>query len=228
MLILLIQENYVIQFIVQKDRKKYKKIIKCFCFLERKEMIKMNKKKNSKGFTLVELLAVIVVLAIVMGLAVVGIGSVLDNTRKSAFAADAKSYLEGARSLVNSEQANLLLNPAATTQATPNCRVGATTTSTTYVAGANANASYLKKEVKLSAIVLESGGKSPYGANYDKNNSKVEVRLYGVTVGSDNKITVCPTTSTYKYYIYITDGTHSIGTSSNLIEDSVVSGANVS
>lgn len=47
--------------------------------------------KNKKGFTLVELLAVIVILAIVMGLAAVAITSVLNNTRRSAFDTDAKS-----------------------------------------------------------------------------------------------------------------------------------------
>ena len=50
------------------------------------------KKINKKGFTLVELLAVIVVLAIVMGLAVVAISGVLDNARKATFVADAKQF----------------------------------------------------------------------------------------------------------------------------------------
>ena len=45
----------------------------------------MKKIGNNKGFTLVELLAVIVVLAIVMGIAAVAITNVLDSTRKNAF-----------------------------------------------------------------------------------------------------------------------------------------------
>lgn len=48
-------------------------------------MRKKNIRKDKKGFTLVELLAVIVVLAIVMGLAAVAITSVLNNTRKICF-----------------------------------------------------------------------------------------------------------------------------------------------
>ena len=49
--------------------------------------------KNKKGFTLVELLAVIVVLAIVMGIAAVAITNVLDTTRKNAYVASAKQFI---------------------------------------------------------------------------------------------------------------------------------------
>ena len=81
-------------------------------------------RKNNKGFTLVELLAVIVVLAIVMGLAAVAITGVLENTRKAAMVSDAKSYINGARNLVNSSDINSMIGGAGTNYR-PACTPGA-------------------------------------------------------------------------------------------------------
>lgn len=145
----------------------------------------MKKIRNNKGFTLVELLAVIVVLAIVMGLAVVGITSVLDNTRKSAFASDAKSFIQGARSLVNSDQANALLGDA-TTYA-PSCVTGGTV--------------YLPIEL----IPLEQGGKSPYGVAYSKGTATAKQ----TSAPSGSYVAVVATVTNgaceIKYGIYLTD-----------------------
>ena len=49
--------------------------------------------KNKKGFTLVELLAVIVILALIMGIAVVSIGGILNSTRKSTMKETAVSII---------------------------------------------------------------------------------------------------------------------------------------
>ncbi|HHT38306.1 MAG TPA: prepilin-type N-terminal cleavage/methylation domain-containing protein [Mollicutes bacterium] len=51
--------------------------------------------RNKKGFTLVELLAVIVILAIILAIAVPGISNMIDNSKKSAFEADAKMIITG-------------------------------------------------------------------------------------------------------------------------------------
>ena len=53
--------------------------------------------KNKKGFTLVELLAVIVILALIMGIAVVSIGGILNSSRQSAFKETAASIINGVR-----------------------------------------------------------------------------------------------------------------------------------
>ena len=53
--------------------------------------------KNQKGLTLVELLAVIVILAIVSAIAVPAIGGIIDNSRYSAVKADATSVLNAAK-----------------------------------------------------------------------------------------------------------------------------------
>ena len=74
----------------------------------------MNVLKNKKGFTLVELLAVIVVLAIVMSIAVVAITNVIDSSRKAAFVLDAKQFLDGAVQLVDGDGLNNLAGGDAT------------------------------------------------------------------------------------------------------------------
>jgi prepilin-type N-terminal cleavage/methylation domain-containing protein len=51
--------------------------------------------KNKKGFTLVELLAVIVILAIILAIAVPGISGIINNARRGAFESDAKMIVTG-------------------------------------------------------------------------------------------------------------------------------------
>jgi len=145
---------------------------------------------KNKGFTLVELLAVIVVLAIVMGLAVVGITSVLENTRKSAFFADAKSFTAGAHSLVSAAEANKLLG-VSTTYSIPDCNATDTTGT----------------KITISQIPVEQGGKkSPYGNDYKQTDSFVNV-----TTTVDNG------KCTYTFKVYLTDGVYEFGTASSPI-----------
>ena len=53
--------------------------------------------KNKKGFTLVELLAVIVILALIMGIAVVSIGNVLQTSKEQIMFENAQSIIDGAK-----------------------------------------------------------------------------------------------------------------------------------
>ena len=53
--------------------------------------------KNKKGFTLVELLAVIVILALIMSIAIISIGGVLNSTRQSTMNETAVSIINGVR-----------------------------------------------------------------------------------------------------------------------------------
>lgn len=166
---------------------------------------------NKKGFTLVELLAVIVVLAIVMSLAVVAITNVLDTTRKNSFAADAKSFLEGAHQLVSSDTVSSYFG--ASGQYAPPCN-------------ATANTRY----IPIAAINLERGGtKSPYGNNYNKGTDTT-VKSDAAPSVSYVKVSTTAVSNgncKYTYSIYLTDGVFSIGTQSAPIEESNVSGSSV-
>lgn len=114
--------------------------------------------KNKKGFTLVELLAVIVVLAIVMGIAAVAITNVLDSTRKNAYVASAKQYIEGAKSLVEAEVVDRMFAAG----------------ETTYLKKCEKDKNY---DITIANIKLKSGGDSPYGAAFDTTKSKVVVKV---------------------------------------------------
>ena len=146
-------------------------------------------KNNKKGFTLVELLAVIVVLAIVMGIAAVAITNVLDTTKKNAFVASARNYIAGAKTLVNTDQVNVLIS-GTNGQYAPACP------------GTNT--------IALSNIKTENEiEKSPYNQNYDVVNSFVKVTATQNATGDCN----------YTYQIYLTDGVYAIGTSTSLVAE---------
>ena len=66
------------------------------------------KKMNKKGFTLVELLAVIVILAILMAIAATNIGPVIDNSRRSSMRTTAQMIITGVQTQL---QTNLVLEP---------------------------------------------------------------------------------------------------------------------
>jgi type IV pilus assembly protein PilA len=59
--------------------------------------------KNQRGLTLVELLAVIVILGIISAIAVPSIGKIISNTEKDAKVAEAKQIISAARLYVASE-----------------------------------------------------------------------------------------------------------------------------
>ena len=62
--------------------------------------------RNNKGFTLVELLAVIVILAVVMLIAVTAVGPVMVRARKSALADEGGFLVDAAKTAYQAEQFN--------------------------------------------------------------------------------------------------------------------------
>ncbi len=157
--------------------------------------------KNRKGFTLVELLAVIVVLAIVMSIAVVAITTVIDNARKSSFVMDAKQFLNGAITLVEADDLNNLLGTGGTATYAPKCVAGSG--STKYIPVADI-------EVRAG-----TGEKSPYGTNYIKGTKGSVTESQPGTDYSYIRIAatnVQGSECTYTYAIYLTDGYYTIGT----------------
>ena len=59
--------------------------------------------KNQKGLTLVELLAVIVILGIIAAIAVPAIANIIDNSRKDAHVANAEALYDAARLAIVAE-----------------------------------------------------------------------------------------------------------------------------
>jgi type IV pilus assembly protein PilA len=66
--------------------------------------------KNEKGLTLIELLAVMVILGIIAAIAIPAIGGIIQNSREDAVKSDAIAILEAAKLAVASNDIELNLN----------------------------------------------------------------------------------------------------------------------
>ena len=69
--------------------------------IKEKKTINKEGKKKKKAFTLIELLAVIIILGILMIIAIPSVTTYIQNSRKSAYIDTAKEIISGARNLVN-------------------------------------------------------------------------------------------------------------------------------
>ena len=165
-------------------------------------------RENEKGFTLVELLAVIVIMGILMMVAIPSVTRTIENSRKDTFIDIAKSYGNAARTLWTSD--NLICNGV----------VSSAVDDGDYYILINS-----KEGAKESLPVLvDQGGKSSWG-NRDVNGY-VRVNIYttpGVDNNGDGTFEIEPKRVT-KFYVALSDGTHGLVDDDTLMMDELKRG----
>ena len=68
---------------------------------KKKKVTKKNNKQKHQAFTLIELLAVIIILGILLLIAIPSVSKYIDDSRKQSYIITAKQYVKGASNLVN-------------------------------------------------------------------------------------------------------------------------------
>jgi type IV pilus assembly protein PilA len=122
--------------------------------------------KNQRGMTLVELLAVIVILGIISAIAVPSIGGLIDNTKKDAHVANAQQMVNAARMAITSD-------------------VNLQKTGTLYLP-----LLYLENQNFLEAVSDPDGGSSSYAKGNDQieDSSFVEINATSFVKITDGKV----------------------------------------
>ena len=159
-------------------------------------------KDKNKGFTLVELLAVIVVLAIIMIIAVPSVLSSMDNARKNTFVIEARKILNSAMA---KRQSNEL---------TGNINAGATSVSIK-MNGATTAVSYYC--YTLSGIGVDAGGRYHGVVLYNPTNQTWYLKMSdGTNMTSGTNVT-----STSKNGLSGFKTLEELNTSSNVVANTV-------
>ena len=158
------------------------------------------KRINKKGFTLVELLAVIVIMGILMMVAIPSISRVIENSRKDTFVDIAKSYANATKTLWTAD--------------TLTCEG-------TVASAVDDGDYYILINTKESArailpVLVDQGGKSSWG-NRDVNGY---VRVHVETVTNNNGEPKRTTT----FYVGLSDGTHGLIDNGSMTSDNLKKG----
>ena len=159
--------------------------------------------RNNKGFTLVELLAVIVIMGILMLVAIPSITRTIENSRKDTFVDIAKSYGNAARTLWTSD--NLTCDGT----------VSSAVDDGDYYILINSKET---ARDKLPTLV-DQGGKSSWGNRNVNGYVRVNISTtLGEDVNNDGVYEVEPRRIT-NFYVALSDGTHGIIDDDLLIMD---------
>jgi type IV pilus assembly protein PilA len=173
------------------------------------------KKFDSKGFTLVELLAVIVIMGILMMVAIPSVTRTIENSRKDTFVDIAKSYANAARTQWTADGLSC----------------GGTVSS-----AVDDGDYYVMIDSHESArtnlpVLVDQGGKSSWGNRDVQGYVRVNISTTAGTKdttdadgdGNKEEYVVDPRRVT-KFYVALTDGTHGIYDDNTLTSDELKRG----
>jgi type IV pilus assembly protein PilA len=149
-------------------------------------MFQMLKKKlkDQRGMTLIELLAVIVILGIISAIAVPSILGLIDNSRKDAVVANAQQMVNSAKLAVAGDDT---VRPAASGTKVINLK-------------------YLEAKGYLETI------KDPDGGNYTASEAATVADAATAAIGSYVQITADSTGKVYTYSVFLNGSQKDIGT----------------
>ena len=159
------------------------------------------KKINSKGFTLVELLAVIVIMGILMMVAIPSVTRTIENSRKDTFVDIAKSYANAAKTLWTAD----------------GLTCGGTVSS-----AVDDGDYYVLINTKDGArenlpVLVEQGGKSSWGNRDVSGYVRVNISTTTPTGSTEPKRIT-------KFYVALSDGTHGLLDDDSLTSDELKRG----